>query len=428
MKIVKTTQSYCNICLEKIPAKIIEKNNKIKIEKTCRQHGMMTSNHIWSDPEEYHFFNGLERIKGKQSVVMLDVTSRCNLYCPFCFVEAGDSKEKDVGFDKIKEVNTKDCKTVQITGGEPTLRKDLPEIIRLYSKKGKRVVILSNGIKLADKDYVTELKKSGLNLVVLQFDTFKKSLSKYMRNKALIEEKFRAISNLSKNNVAVSLFVVLLPGMNIKEMPLFKKLIIENREHLKIIYFSTLIKLGRYKKNKDLEISKIFGEIEKRLGLQKKDFYSTTEFIFNFSRLFKKKYFSKCALINMFLVHNSKIIPINRIFNLEKINVSVRNIKKRKYSSVVWLFFMPYLLFSELFLNYFLNRNYRLLVSRLIKNLRTFSFKNKDLLNPFATIYVGKHQDLGNIDLEFESSCYKRFYSFKDREFKGACCSYYIKK
>ena len=65
----------------------------------------------------------------------MEVTSRCNLGCPVCFASAGTpSKEPDIAmigswFDAM--MNSGGPFNIQLSGGEPTMRDDLDEIIRL---------------------------------------------------------------------------------------------------------------------------------------------------------------------------------------------------------------------------------------------------------------------------------------------------------
>ncbi|WP_370648792.1 radical SAM protein, partial [uncultured Parabacteroides sp.] len=64
--------------------------------------------------------------------VFLFVTGRCNAKCAMCFYAGEmDKKEKDLTFDEIRKVSETagEFNRLWISGGEPTLREDLPEII-----------------------------------------------------------------------------------------------------------------------------------------------------------------------------------------------------------------------------------------------------------------------------------------------------------
>ncbi|MDR2842706.1 MAG: radical SAM protein [Spirochaetaceae bacterium] len=97
-------------------------------------------------------FNSLQSGKRKLESVFLFTTGRCNAKCAMCFY-AGDmeKKEKDLSFDEIKKLSESagDFNRLWLSGGEPTLREDLPEIIEMFYKNNhiKDVNFPSNGIK-----------------------------------------------------------------------------------------------------------------------------------------------------------------------------------------------------------------------------------------------------------------------------------------
>ncbi len=82
--------------------------------------------------------------------IHLAITHKCNLQCKHCYIGAGKeiSNELDKetwikGFNNLFSVIPKP--DITISGGEPTLVKDLPEIISFLNKKTKRIVFYTNG-------------------------------------------------------------------------------------------------------------------------------------------------------------------------------------------------------------------------------------------------------------------------------------------
>ncbi|MFH1638673.1 MAG: radical SAM protein [Candidatus Woesearchaeota archaeon] len=102
------------------------------------------------------------------------VTNKCNCKCKHCFFwKEINKQEKELGLEEVQQVS----KTIgtllylNITGGEPFLRKDLPEIVEAFYKnaKTKAVVIPTNGtLTKATVDMVTKMVQNckGLNLVI----------------------------------------------------------------------------------------------------------------------------------------------------------------------------------------------------------------------------------------------------------------------
>jgi len=98
------------------------------------------------------------------------LTYRCQNRCTFCYADAPD-RGRDVAemttaqvkrvLDRIMDEAR--CPTVSFTGGEPTLRPDLPELIAYGKGKGLRVNLITNGLRCADEDFVAELAAAGLD-------------------------------------------------------------------------------------------------------------------------------------------------------------------------------------------------------------------------------------------------------------------------
>lgn len=232
--IIGETTSLCPICLKQISAKKIQRDDEVILKKTCPKHGSFQSV-IWrgttpiqdwctGEPE----FNGnplcptacglCEYHQQDTCCVVYEVTQRCNLNCRFCFADAGE--EQDVPMEQIKNDLKKmivSGKTlVQISGGEPTVRDDLPEIIRLAKETGAKYVQLnSNGLRLAkEESFLQSLVEAGLSFVFMQFDGTKDSIYQFLRNAPLLDEKIQAIKNCEKYGLGVTLVPTLVQGIN----------------------------------------------------------------------------------------------------------------------------------------------------------------------------------------------------------------------
>ena len=98
--------------------------------------------------------------------VFLFVTGRCNAKCAMCFYAGEmDKKEKDLTFDEIRKVSETagEFNRLWISGGEPTLREDLPEIIEMFYRNNhvKDVNIPTNGLRPdLIVEWIARLRKS----------------------------------------------------------------------------------------------------------------------------------------------------------------------------------------------------------------------------------------------------------------------------
>lgn len=85
--------------------------------------------------------------------ICLRVTRRCNAACSFC--QAPNTSRDELTVDQIRTISSifhdTGTRTVKLSGGEPTLRNDLPEIISTVQATGMRLVIVTNGIRIRDE-------------------------------------------------------------------------------------------------------------------------------------------------------------------------------------------------------------------------------------------------------------------------------------
>ena len=238
------TESLCPVCLETLPARKAVRDSGIYLVKECPEHGRYEAL-IWEGSAESYLAWGeklspADRIPGAGPVrkgcpldcglceaherrgccVLLEVTGRCNLRCPVCFAESGP-EGRDVPLEELKRqleylMEHGGPFNIQLSGGEPTVREDLEEIIRLGRDTGFSFFQLNtNGIRLAEEPgYALRLKKAGLSCVFLQFDGMSDDVYRTLRGRALLDSKLRAIDACEAAGLGVVLVPVVVPGVN----------------------------------------------------------------------------------------------------------------------------------------------------------------------------------------------------------------------
>jgi len=106
--------------------------------------------------------------------VQFAVTKNCNLRCEMC--DSNSSRENEVELnlkeiEKLTDVLDKlNTGVVLLTGGEPFLRKDITEIIRLFASKGFTVRLQSNGW-FADESAIKDAYNAGMNEITISLDS-----------------------------------------------------------------------------------------------------------------------------------------------------------------------------------------------------------------------------------------------------------------
>ena len=132
------------------------------------------------------------------------VTYKCQNRCDFCYASSpyrGDEKP-EMTTDEVKTVIDKisgeaKVPTISFTGGEPTLRKDLPELINYASEKGMRVNLITNGIICSDPDYVKTLALAGLKSAQVSLESHDNDIHNTITgNSSAFEHTVKAIHNL----------------------------------------------------------------------------------------------------------------------------------------------------------------------------------------------------------------------------------------
>ena len=238
-KVIRSTRSVCPVCLKNLPAALSrEDDGRVFLEKTCPDHGEYRAL-VWQGKMDFESWllseppmaagEGLRcpadcGLCGKHQAgsccVLLEVTRRCNLRCRFCFADGGSAND-DPSAEELEAAITdivKQCGPVllQLSGGEPTLRDDLPRLVRFAKSAGCGTVQLNtNGLRLAeDPDYAARLAEAGLDIVFLQFDGVDDQIYQTLRGAPLLREKAEAIRVCDALRLGVTLVPTVVPGVN----------------------------------------------------------------------------------------------------------------------------------------------------------------------------------------------------------------------
>jgi len=247
-RVLSRTESLCPSCLKKIPAFRVTDGMDVYLEKRCEVHGVFYTV-IWRGNPAFETWARpklpvrppvcyTETVKGcpfdcglcdthRQitCTALLEVTGRCNLACPYCFAAAGNASKPDPAleviqfwFDRVKQA-APSC-NIQLSGGEPTVRNDLPQIVEMGRSRGFAFIQLNtNGLRLArEAGYAQRLKNAGLSSVFLQFDGVTDDVYLRLRGRGLLAEKRLAIARCGDAGLGVVLVPMVVPGVNDQEL------------------------------------------------------------------------------------------------------------------------------------------------------------------------------------------------------------------
>ena len=111
----------------------------------------------------------------------VSVTDRCNLRCQYCMPEADYvwlPRQDVLSFEETRRIvgvfTGLGVEKVRLTGGEPLLRKDVVELVRMLSdlERVHELALTTNGLLLSAQ--ARELKQAGLTRVTVSLDTLRR--------------------------------------------------------------------------------------------------------------------------------------------------------------------------------------------------------------------------------------------------------------
>lgn len=290
------TWSVCPVCLRRVAAMKVRRGGEVYLEKECPDHGFFSAV-VWRDrvdlaqwiaelkpPEDEGNPDcpsacGLcaSHLRGTCCVV-LEVTERCNLRCPFCFADGGAMTE-DPPLEEIRRSLEKIIRPgeslVQLSGGEPTVRDDLPEIVQAAKNLGCRYVQLNtNGLRLAsDEPYVAALARAGLSFVFLQFDGTDDDVYRALRGRPLFDIKKKAIARCGEYGIGVTLVPTLVPKVNIRSIGDILRFGLSHSPAVRGVHFQPVSYFGRIPALPADEDRFTLDELMEEIGLQAGDLF-----------------------------------------------------------------------------------------------------------------------------------------------------------
>lgn len=273
------TASLCPICLQRVPAHRQVTGERVELLKFCPEHGDFHAL-IWQGPPLLSDWNrpkipsqppvcfteseggcpydcGLCPNHGQHPCsVLLEITARCNLSCPVCFASSGAQAAPDPTLENIDrwyQTAKKASGTgivIQLSGGEPTMRDDLPAIIQMGRRHGFGFIQLnSNGLRLAQEPgYAKRLKEAGLSNVFLQFDGTEDSILRTLRGRDLLKEKILAIEHCVAGGLGVVLVPTVVPGINSGNLGAILDFALDRAPGVRGVHFQPISYFGRFPK------------------------------------------------------------------------------------------------------------------------------------------------------------------------------------
>lgn len=182
----------------------------------------------------------------KKPVVVWNMTRRCNLKCIHCYAHAKDVADADElttaeGKALIDDLAAFGSPVMLFSGGEPVIRKDLPELAEYAVSKGMRAVISTNGT-LITPEKARILKQIGLSYVGVSLDGMEAIHDRFRGVKGSFQKALEGIRNCQDAGIKVGLRFTI-NKINVADIPAVFDLLEER--NIPRICFYHLVYAGR---------------------------------------------------------------------------------------------------------------------------------------------------------------------------------------
>ncbi len=359
---ISKTASLCPECLKTLPAEVFERDGKVWIRKHCAKHGEVEDLY-WGDFALYkkaerfaHDGRGVQNPNVEKTAVTcpqdcglcrlhkshtalanIAVTTRCDLRCFYCFFYSERlGYVYEPSLEQIREMvrNLRNerpvsCNAVQVTGGEPLLRDDLTDIIRICKEEGiDHVQLNTNGIRLSHEPGIArEVRNAGVNTLYLSFDgvTPKTNPKNHWEIPGILQRCRNA-------NLGVVLVPTVIKGINDHEVGDIVRFGFQNNDVVRGVNLQPVSLVGRITHAERAKMRITIPDVLERLEQQtdnqigKEDFYPVPT-LANFTRfvgaLVKKpqydlsSHFSCGMATYVFRDEHGRMLPITRFVDVE---------------------------------------------------------------------------------------------------------------
>lgn len=166
----RQTTSTCHTCGEDITGTYYLSDEGVHLVTACPVHGEkeeLIEKDVDFFRKAYEYGNYVP-----MKYLILPITYRCNLSCRYCYAHSNyqHTLPEDRSIDTLlKIIREADCPTVNLAGGEPTVRKDLPELLKRIKEETAvhRLCVVTNGQRTKDAAYLQTLHQSGMDFLFL---------------------------------------------------------------------------------------------------------------------------------------------------------------------------------------------------------------------------------------------------------------------
>lgn len=357
MPVLERTKTVCPECKLIVDGTIYKDNENVMIRKFCPEHGW-TVEKYWEDYDMYikmknynYYGRGFdnpnyvnkgencpfdcgicERHKSHTGLANVVVTNRCHLSCWYCFFYAKEGEqiyeptrdELNNIFNVLRTQKPIPANALQITGGEPTMKEDIVEIVQDAKKAGfDQIQLNTTGINIGlDPSLAVKLRHAGTSCLYMSFDGVSKRANP--KNHWEVPATLEACR---KAGLGVVLVPTVIRTVNDHELGDIINFALNNMDVIKAVNFQPVSLVGRMpsrlREKQRITIPGAIKQIEEQTDgvIAKEDWFSVpyvggiNKFIEALTGEYKYDlsiHFACGAGNYLFMDKNNKIIPLTR--------------------------------------------------------------------------------------------------------------------
>ncbi|WP_166703948.1 GTP 3',8-cyclase MoaA [Bacillus albus] len=191
----------------------------------------------------------LDKLQRPLKDLRISVTDRCNFRCRYCMPEeifgpdySFLSNDKILSFDEIERITrifvSLGVRKLRITGGEPLLRRGLPQLIERLNKVDgvEDIGLTTNGSLL--KKFAPDLYKAGLSRVTVSLDSLEEERFFYLNgNRSKVQRVLEGIQAAAEVGMKIKINMVVQKGKNEQDILQMAQYFKENKHILRFIEY-----------------------------------------------------------------------------------------------------------------------------------------------------------------------------------------------
>lgn len=223
----------------------------------------------------------LDKLQRPLKDLRISVTDRCNFRCRYCMPEeifgpdySFLSNDKILSFDEIERITrifvSLGVRKLRITGGEPLLRRGLPQLIERLNKIDgvEDIGLTTNGSLL--KKFAPDLYKAGLSRVTVSLDSLEEERFFYLNgNRSKVQRVLEGIQAAAEVGMKIKINMVVQKGKNEQDILQMAQYFKENKHILRFIEYMDVGNYNGWELKEVVSKQEIVGMIHQVMPLER---------------------------------------------------------------------------------------------------------------------------------------------------------------